>query len=191
MNPDTLLKIIDTILQLILVIFAGLALSVWKKEIRGRDRYKQAKDLLIYIQQLRFLVCSKNGSHHQIYLNDIFVDRENFYRDQLLMIKDEMVYFDRSIWDLFNDINLRSNIFLSGKVRLLMEKLCPIVCKHVASKNQYTYLHLDVDGTDGVPQMINRDIPDVAYQMQGTEKLTIKKYFDLWEALIAELRQSV
>src|SRR3989344_7712344 len=87
---EFIFRVIETALQLVLVIFAGLALSVWKREVRGKDKYKLARELLTYIKELRFLIHSKNGSFHQIYLNDILVNRENFYNDQLILIgKDE------------------------------------------------------------------------------------------------------
>lgn len=191
MNIDTPLRVIDTILQFALVIFAGLALSVWKKEIRGKDKYKLAKDLLIYIRELRFLVHSRNGSHHQIYLNDILVDRGNFFKDQLLMIKDEMVYFDQSIWSLFSHINTRSDILLPKRVRRLLEDLCPRSGNSVGSKNQYTYIHI---GGVGESPMINldsdEDSPDSIFHIHGAGDQTIREYFEQWEKLIVELQKS-
>jgi len=39
-----------------LTVFAGMALFAWKREIRGKDKYNQAKELLGYIKELRFLI---------------------------------------------------------------------------------------------------------------------------------------
>ena len=193
MNTDTILKITDLIFQLILIIIAGLALSTWKKELRGKDRYKFAKDLLNYIREIRFLIHTKSGSWHQIYINDIFADRENFYKDQLIMIKDEKVVFDQSVWGLFNHINTRSDILLPKRVRLLLEDLCPRSGKHVGLKDQFTYIQL---GGVEVPKMTNLDDDeethlDAVYQMHGTENWTLEEYFKRWESLIVELQKSV
>ena len=193
MNADTILKIIDTILQFILVIFAGLALSVWKKEVRGKDRYKLAKDLLSYIREIRFLIHTKSGSWHQIYINDIFTDRENFYNDQLSIIKNEKVVFDQNVWGLLNHINTRSDILLPKSVRLLLEDLCPRSGKRVGSKEQFTYIQI---GGVEAPKVTNLDDDkeahlDAVYQMHGTENWTLEEYFKRWEKLIIELQKSV
>lgn len=193
MSTDTILKIIDLGLQLTLVIFAGFALFTWKKEMRGRDRYKLAKDLLGYIREIRFLIHTKSGSWHQIYINDIFADRENFYKDQLLMIKNEKIVFDQSIWGLFNHINTRSDILLPKRVRLLLEDLCPQSGKRVGSKDQFTYIQL---GGVEAPKVTSLDDDkethlDAVYQMHGTENWTLEEYFKRWEKLIVELQKSV
>ena len=192
MTADTVFKIIDIILQLTLVILAGMALSVWKKEIRGKDKYKFSKDLLTYIRELRFLVHSKNGSLHQIYINDILVDRQNFYADQLSMIGNVKVHFDQSVWGLFSHINTRSDILLPKQVRLLLEKLCPRSGKRIGSKSQYTYIQV---GGVQIPPMTSlddgEDLADAIYIMHETENLTIKEYFEQWEKLIAELHKSI
>lgn len=191
MNLDIALKIIDTIFQLILVVFAGMALFVWKKEIRGKDKYQFAKDLLTYIQGLRFLVHSNKGSYHQIYINDIFVDRHNFYKEQLSLIKDEKVYFDQSVWGLFSHVSTRSDILLPKQVRALMDELCPKSGKRVGIKGEKTYIQL---GGVKIPPMDNfdetEDLTNVIYSMDNGDK-TIKEYFEHWERLVNELQKSI
>lgn len=60
-SAEVILKIIELILQVALVFIAWKALSVWKKETRGRDKYQQSKDLLEYIKKLRFLIYTKKN----------------------------------------------------------------------------------------------------------------------------------
>lgn len=193
MSYEITLRIIEIILQLVVVIIAWKALSVWKSEIRGRDKYKLAKELLEYIKELRFLVHSKNESFHQIYLNDILVDKENFYNDQLFLIGKEKVYFDHSIWGLFSHVNTRSDVFLTNPIRLLIEELCPRSGKKISSdKGQYTFIHL---GGVEIPKMRDigneKDSINDIYQMHSTEQLTIEEYFKKWERLVLELRKSI
>jgi len=193
MDYEIVLRVIEIMLQLVVVIIAWKALSVWKSEISGRSKYKLAKDLLVYVKELRFLVYSKNGSWHQIYLNDILVDKENFYNDQLSLIGKENVYFDQSVWGLFSHINTRSDVFLPNKIRLLLEELCPQSGKKISSdKSQYTYIQLS--GVE-IPSMHNieneKDSTDGIYQMYSTEHLTIEEYFKKWEGLITELQKSI
>jgi len=192
MTLDTVLKIIDTILQIILVVFAGMALSAWKKETRGKDKYKLAKDLLTYIRELRFLVYSIGGSMHQIYINDILVGKKNFYEDQLLLIKDEKVCFDQSVWGLFGHINTRSDLLLPKQVRVILEELCPRSGKKVGLKNQFTYINL---AGVKIPPMTSTDekenLENVVYTMHDLEGLTIEQYFRKWEKLIIELQKLI
>ncbi|MDO8676050.1 MAG: hypothetical protein Q7K16_00080 [Candidatus Azambacteria bacterium] len=193
MSYEIASRITEIILQLVVAIIAWKALSVWKSEIRGRDKYKLAKELLEYIKELRFLVHSKNGSFHQIYLNDILVGKENFYNDQLSSIGKEKVYFDHSVWGLFSHVNTRSDVFLPNLIRSLLEELCPQSGKKISSdKGQYTYIQLS--GVE-VPQIHaignEKDSINDIYQMYSTELLTIEEYFKKWERLILELQKSI
>lgn len=143
MSYEIIFKIIELSLQLIMIIIAWKALFVWKSEIRGRDRHKLAKELLEYIEKLRFLVYSENGSLHQIYLNDILVNRKKFYNNQITSISKEKIYFDYSIFGLFSHLDIRSDMFLTSTIRSLMNELCPYFGERISSnKNQYSYIHL-------------------------------------------------
>jgi len=190
MKYDLIFKIIEIILQLVLLIFAGMALHAWKREIRGRDKYKLAKNLLSYIKEIRFLIYSKSGSMHQIFLNDILVNRKYFYSNQLCLIEKEKVYFDESIWELLSHINVRADIFLPKKIRLLLETLYPSSGKKIGSdKNQYTYIQLKYIETNTEDK---RTVSEKGvWQIFSTEELTIKEYFQKWERLIIELQKLV
>ena len=190
MNLEITIRIVEALLQLILVIFAGLALVTWKKELSGKDKYNMAKDLLGYVRNIRFLVHSKNSSYHQIYLNDIFVDKENFYNDQLALISQEKVLFDRSIWGLFKHINIRSDLLLPKQISKTLEELSPSSGKRIGSdKNAYTFIQL---GGIESPTFVNdeeKDFSDEIYQIHSTENLTIGQYFEKWEKLVNELKK--
>jgi len=125
MTYENISGIIGVILQAIVAVIAWKALSVWKSEIRGRDKYKLSKDLLEYIKKIRFLVHTDKGSLHQIYLNDILVNKKEFYKKQLSLIAKEKVYFDENYMNLFDHINIRSNIFLQKMVGCFVLRLCP------------------------------------------------------------------
>ncbi|OHA88125.1 MAG: hypothetical protein A2653_03080 [Candidatus Zambryskibacteria bacterium RIFCSPHIGHO2_01_FULL_43_25] len=188
---EFIFRVIETALQLVLVIFAGLALSVWKREVRGKDKYKLARELLTYIKELRFLIHSKNGSFHQIYLNDILVNRENFYNDQLILIGKDELYFDYSIWGLFNHINVRADIFLPKQIRSLLEELYPSSGKRIGTdKNQYTYIQLaGIEPTQVKSIEDEKDSTNGIYQIHNKKHLTIGGYFRKWESLIVELQK--
>jgi hypothetical protein len=185
---ELILRIIEIILQLVLVVFAGLALFAWKREIRGRDKYKLARELLEYIKELRFLIFSKDGVFHQIYLNDIFVDRKKFYENQIFLIKNEKAYFDNSIWGLFNHINTRGDVLLPKQIKPILESLCPMHGKKVGTKeDQITYIQLQ-----GIPKVDNKEIEGenlIIYELNGTKNQTIEEYFKKWEKLINELKR--
>jgi hypothetical protein len=186
MNYDFFLRIIEISVQVIMVGVAWKALSVWKAEICGRDRYRFSKDLLDYIKKIRFLVYKKD-SLHQIYLNDILVNRSDFYSGQLILIAKEKVCFDRSIMCLFEQINIRSDIFLPKKIRLILEKLA-IVCltKFKDDKTEYTYIQVgDVDSDK------TKELDDVLYISKSIENMTIEEYFKNWEKLIMELKKNI
>lgn len=188
---ELIFRIIEIVLQLVLVIFAGLALSVWKREVRGKDKYKLAKELLVYIKELRFMIHSKNGSLHQIYLNDILVNKEKFYNDQLSLIRKEEVCFDQSIWGLFNHINVRADIFLPKQVRLVLEDLYPSSGKRIsADKNQYTYIQLvGIEPAQVKSIGDENDSNDGVYQIYNKDQLTVEQYFRKWESLIIKLQK--
>lgn len=190
-KQEFIFRIIELGIQIILIVFAGMALFVWKKEIRGRDRYNQAKLLLEYIKKLRFLIHSKNGSMHQIYLNDILVDSKKFYKNQLLFVSKEKVYFDESVCGLFSHINIRSDIFLPERIRDILSELCPVSTERVdTSKNRETYIQ--IFGTK-VSELDNfrytREEPNCICRMNNTGSLTIETYFKKWEKLIKELQK--
>ena len=188
---ELIFRIIEILLQLTLVIFAGLALSVWKREMHGKDKHRLAKELLAYIKKLRFLIYSKNESFHQIYLNDMLINKEEFYRDQLSLIGREKIYFDQSIWNLFNHIDIRGDLFLPKQIRLLLEELRPSSGKVISTdENQYTYVQ--IQGIE--PAQIRtikdeRDSATIIYQMNQNRLLTIEGYFRKWESLIVQLQK--
>ncbi len=194
METDIILKITDIVLQLVMVIIAGFALFSWKKETRGKERYNFAKDLLKYTQTIRFLIHSKGKSWHQIYINDIIANRENFYTEQLSMIRHEKVIFDQSVWGLFNHINTRSDIFLPKQIRLILDDLCPRAGERVAEKvdekKQFTYIELGgIEKPDTFHVDSNQDDTNVLYQMHGIKEMTLEEYFRKWEKLVVELQK--
>jgi hypothetical protein len=179
---------------LIVVVIAWKALSVWKSEIRGRDKYKLAKELLEYIKELRFLVYFQNKSGkswHQIYLNDILVDQKKFYNDQLFLVGKEKIYFDQSILGLFKNVNTRSNIFLPKQIRSSLEELSPHHLIRVSlNESQHTYMRLGGIKTSAVKSIENGgNSKDVFYDMYEGKNLTIEDYFKKWENLILELKK--
>lgn len=194
MSIDIFFKITDSLLQLIMVIIAGFALFSWKKETRGKERYNFAKDLLNYTQKIKFLIHSKGKSWHQIYINDIIADRENFYTQQLSMIKHEKIIFDQSVFGLFNHINIRSDIFLPKQIRIILEDLYPrggeIIAEKVDEKKQFTYIELGGIEKSNVFNMDNnQDNTNFLYQMHGTERMSLEEYFRKWEKLVLELQK--
>ena len=185
-------KIIDILLQIVLIVFAWLALSAWKKELRGRDRYKLGKELLEYIKGLRFLVHQSSGSVHQIYLNDILIDKDKFYKDQLSLIKKDKVFFDQSVFGLFSHINVRGDIFLPKHIKLILEELYPGSGKQVSmNKKENTYIQLF-----GVKQTEIANVGDGDSSMEGVylinnTHITIEEYFKKWEKFIVELQKII
>lgn len=190
-NFELILRIFEVLLQFILVILAWMALSVWKREIRGQEKYKLAKDLLSYIQELRFLIFYKRSGFCQIYLNDILVDRDRFYKDQLLGIKEDKVYFDQSIFGLFNHVDARSNIFLPKKIRLILAELKPSYGEPIKiSKQEHSYISLpDIKLKSSVDSEGQQQAVDSCLYLINNQNLTVQEYFKKWELLIRELKK--
>lgn len=184
-------KIIEILLQLILVIFAGLALSAWKKEIRGKEKYKLAKDLLEYLKDIRFIIHSKEGAFYQIYLNDILADKKRFYKDQIIFIGGEKLYFDESIFGLFHHLNIRSDVFLPRRLNSILQELYPSSGKRISSNlNEYTYIRLDgIEVSKAVNFGENND--KGIYLISSKKDLTIEEYFKKWQKLIMELNKMI
>lgn len=189
---EILFKVIEILLQIVLVIFAWLALSAWKKELRGKDNYKLAKELLEYIKGLRFLVHGNTGSFHQIYINDILINKEEFYNDQLSLIKKDIACFDQSVFGLFSHINVRGDIFLPKNVKSILEDLYPGSGKPISlNKKEKTYIQLF-----GVKQVEITGIDECSGSMDGiylinNTQITIEEYFKKWEKLITELQKII
>ena len=186
MNKEFIFRVIEIGLQMMLVVFAGMALFVWKREIRGKDNYKFANNLLVYIKEIGFLIYEKDGSFHQIYLNDILINRGRFYKEQLVHVGKEKIYFDQSIWGLFNHINTRSDLLLPKRVKLILDDLYPISGKMIdVDKNNHIYVKL---GGLRVPE--NKEVcQDGIYLMDSKDNLTIEMYFKKWEKLLIELQK--
>jgi len=185
-------KIIEILLQIVLVIFAWLALSAWKKELRGKDNYKLAKELLEYIKGIRFLVHGDTGSFHQVYLNDILINKEEFYNNQLSLIGKDVAYFDQSVFGLFSHINVRGDIFLPKNVKSILEELYPGSGKQISkNKKEQTYIQLfgikqaEITGIDE----INNSTEDI--YLINDAQITIEGYFKKWEKLIIELQKII
>jgi hypothetical protein len=190
-NFELILRIFEVLLQFILVILAWMALSVWKREIRGQEKYKLAKDLLSYIQELRFLIFYKRSGFCQIYLNDILVDRDKFYKDQLLGIKEDKVYFDQSIFGLFNHVDARSNIFLPKKIRSILAELKASYGEPIKiSKQEHSYISLpDIKLKSSVDSEGQQQAVDSCLYLINNQNLTVQEYFKKWELLIRELKK--
>ncbi len=189
----TLFKVVEIILQIILVIFAGMALSVWKKEIQGKDRYNQVRALLEYIEKLNFTVSSKTGSKHFICINDIFTNRSGFYSDQMLRIGKDKVFFDESVFGLFHHINIRSNFFLTKEIRDMLSELVSISAEKLGiDKRVATFI--SISGVK-IPKILSLggsfEENGAVYVVYGMESLTIEAYFRKWERLVRELKKLV
>lgn len=192
MMPEIIFRVVEIILQIILVIFAGAALFTWKREIRGRDKYKLARGLLDYIKELRFLIHTKGGSLHQIVLNDILIDRNHFYNDRLSLIGKEKVYFHQSIFGLFNHIDPRANVFVPKRIRTFLYEVYPESGKWVGTKNDpYTYIQVIGAAEPNIENLEKNkeDFEDCIYEMFSKEGVTIKEYFMKWEKLLIELQK--
>lgn len=190
MKYEIYLRLIELLFQFLIVIFAGFALFVWKKEIRGKERYQLAKNILNYVKELSFWIHTKNGSLHQIFLNDIIVNRKDFYNNQLFLVSKERFYFSESVWGLFHHINVRADIFLPKKIRKSLEELTPLYSKRAEFyKGECTYI--EVRGVETIkPVKIGEDEPkgDV-YTVNKLDGLSIEDYFKKWEKLIIELQK--
>ena len=194
---DIILRIIDILVQGVLAILAGLALFTWKREIRGHDQYKLARELLSYLGEVRFLIYQKNGSLHQIYLNDILVRGEEFFKGQLSFVSKEKVYFDESLFDLFNHINIRSDLLLPRRIREPFDALCPSYGKLIGNdKSEYTYIKIQKVGVKPnkyADWELNQSVVGGAiYQIESFgNDLTFEQYFRRWEKFLVELNKFV
>lgn len=185
MEIELILRVVETLIQCAILVVAVVALSTWKREMRGRDTFHSAKGLLEYVQGLRFLIYSKTGSLHQIYLNDIVRDRESFYREQLSFVGDEKVLFDETVWGVFNHLNIRSDFFIGKEIRDILMDLFPASGKIVQeAKDTVTYIHVD-----GFARPLETDVTQGIYEIHTRNSLTIKEYFERWERLIAKLQK--
>lgn len=185
------LRIIELLLQFLLVIFAGLALLTWKNEIRGKDRYELAKSLLNKIKDFGFVIYSKDGSIHYIYLNDILINRKSFYEEQLYRIGEETAYFDISIWGVLRELNVRTDILLPKKIRILLDELLPQYSKRISEDmNSHTYIHITGAETPNF-KVIGDDEGQTSdgIQIINSKTLSIKDYFKTWDKLIYELKK--
>lgn len=190
MSYEIVLRVTEVILQLILVVIAWKALSVWKTEIRGRDKYQLARNLLESIKGVRFLVHAR-GSFHQIYLNDILTNRNEFYKEQLSLIAKEKAYFDHSYWKIFKhlNVNTRSDVFLPREIRNGLDELLPGFLKKVSeNKAGYTYIQIDAPLNEKYEDVNDKD---ALYSFGEHPSLTIEEYFLKWEELLKKLQKSI
>ena len=192
-KTELIFRTLELLTQFTLVILAGIALFTWKRELRGKDSYKLARDLLSYIKQLRFLIFAKGGSMHQILLNDIFVNRKEFYKDQISLIRNEKIYFDQTIWGLFKHVDTRGDIFLPKNIRVMIDELCPKFGKKIdTKKNLYTLIQLQsVESPKFACVEADDDSIDGVYEMDTLKSSTIEEYFQKWEKLIIELQKII
>lgn len=191
MTTETTLRIIEVALQVILVLLAGSALYSWKREMRGKDKYHLAKSLLEYVKKLRFLIYSKNESLHQVLLNDIFVNKEKFYNDQLTLVAEEKVLFDENIVNVFKHIDARADFFLPQQIRELLSDLSFNFGHTVGTdKKEHTYISLSIAGEPASFFGKKEDsFPVGIYELGPLKDLTIRGYFQKWEKLITELQK--
>lgn len=187
---DFYFKILELLLQLALVILAIKALSVWKSEIRGRDKYKTSKELLEYIKNIRFIIHLKGGSILFIYLNDIFQDRKRFYEDQIILVAKEKIFFDKSYWCLFDHLNVRSDIFLPKETRIILESLYPSSSKIIdKDKSKYSFIQIQSDNSSRKEDL--KDAEDAIYEFNVNKDITVEEFFKKWEKLIKELQKNI
>lgn len=179
------LEIIDIAIQLSLLFIAWKALWVWRSEIRGRDKYNQVKSLLVYIQDINFIVTAPS-SIHQICINDILVNRSEFYNIQLNLITDNKIYLDRSVFGLFNHINTRADVFLPTRLRELLDVVRPgFLRKSQQHKNNCTYISFQGVDLSNVKEIESDQL------FEWKENLNIKTYFERWEQLVTELQKAL
>jgi hypothetical protein len=185
---DLTFKIFDVVLQLGLLTCAIFALFTWKSEIRGKERYRFAKELLDYIKEIAFIVHHKDGSLHQIYLNDIFDNRESFYDVQLKLIGKSHVYFStNSFWQLLPDVQTRNDLFLPKTIRDMIDEIKPGSSKWVDDPDVYIQIRTPKTRDPKAEPTLNKS--QEFCQPYGFESLTIEEYFRRWEKLIKALRR--
>lgn len=192
MELETVLRMLELLFQLILVTIASLALFTWKQEIRGRDKYRMGRELLEYVQGLRFLIYSPAGSMHQVCINDIFAGREKFYNDQLALIANDPIYFKPSIWGLFSQVDTRANLFLPTDVRNILGELTPAAGARVGGdKDKLTYAHVVGTASPVVAGTVEQDAESVyeIYSSKTPKPPTVKEYFAKWEELVLALKK--
>lgn len=183
---DLILRIIDTSAQVALVFISLAALFVWKIELRRKEKYQFTKELFNYVQGLKFIVHAQ-GSVHQIYINDLILNRENFFNNQLGLIGSDKLLFDRSILGLFHDLNLRSNIFIPKNLRPLIEEITPASLKVVrvpGERTSQTYLQLM-----GTQKDFNFGDENDLYSLSSD--LSVRDYFRKWQSLIYEMSKNI
>lgn len=185
---DLIFRVLDAALQLGLLVCAIFALFTWKNEIRGKERYRFAKELLDYIKEVAFIVHTRDGSLHQIYLNDIFDNREKFYSDQLRLIGKSHVHFStNSFWGLLPEVQTRNDLFLPKTIRHMIDEIRPGSSKWVNDPDVYIQIRTPrVQDSKAEPSLERHQ---EFCQPYGFEDLTIEEYFKRWEKLIRALRR--
>ena len=120
----------------------------------------------------------------------IYLSIKKFYNDQLALISQEKVLFDKSIWGLFKHINIRSDLLLPKQISKTLEELSPSFGKRISSdKNAYTFIQLCGIESPAFVNEEEKDFSDEIYQIHSTENLTIGQYFEKWEKLVNELKK--
>jgi hypothetical protein len=190
---EIIIAITGLILNLIIICISVRALSIWKTEIKGRDKYKLSKSLLEYLQDISFLIYDKD-SIHKIYLNDILDDRKMFFKEHLKYVGDKKIYFGESVFYLFDHLKLRSDIFITQELRKSLEKINPNMFKFVnIDKEKSTYIEIIGIDTKKLSKVtfVDDKYKDGIYTSAIYDNLTIKDYFSLWEKVIKELLKDV
>lgn len=192
MTFDSIILITGTVAQVVLAITAIVALTSWKIEARGKDRIKFAKNLLEYIENIRFLIYHpREGGVTQVYLNDLLENRKRFYTEHIPLIKNKKVFFDENAWELFRNMNTRSNIFIPEKIRKVLDPLVPKSGKIVDTKSvDLDLYYISVGGiknTKHPPFFSGKNVS--VYDMYEKEGLTFEEYFNKWEQLIVQIKK--
>jgi hypothetical protein len=194
---EDILKILEVVSEIIIAMTACVALNSWKKKINEEDKYRMAKDLLKKIKGIEFIVKKPNLTEfHFIYLNDILVDKNKFYNDQLSLISDKRVFIDinsaNNLLDYIN-INTRSDFFVPKKIRECLNDLYLSFCTETFKKEEvdrYITIKIPKNKYQNNNNKVNDEIKDLCCFLNNKE-LTIKEYFLKWEKLLNELQKEI
>lgn len=194
MDYETVLRTIETASAFAVAIIAWRALYVWKREVRGRDKYQLAKNLLEKLKEVRFIIHTPK-SVHQIYLNDLLVrDSKMIYEEWWNLFANEQVLVDGSYWHVshYLDIRTRSEILLPKKIRDGIDDVLPGLLKNAEKSGvESVYMQIFAPANEKPQAVVGEANKDTLYKLDGYRTLTFKEYFSRWEKLLKELQKEV
>lgn len=177
------------IISILIVYLAWIALSTWKIEVVGKDKYQYSKKMIDKIKELRFII---NASHvvdpmlvfiSQVHVADLILEKEalGFHIDR---IGKKLVLFDYTYLNACDNFDIRKDLDMPPEIRESFKK---VLFRNAARPNKEEEQNPVISCPDFHEGMWTTEVEkwkNTRFKPIHNQEITYEEFLETWKKIL-------